>query len=68
MLALRRGIALLRRSVLGLLLRLMLLLAVAPNLIVALLLVLGGSPAKRREAERGGKQKAGRDGHRFLNS
>lgn len=77
MLTLRRGVALLRllivlllRVVLRLLLwplLLMLFLMVALMLIVALLLVLGGGPAERREAERSGKQYAGRDGHRFLN-
>jgi hypothetical protein len=70
--ALRSSIALLRRRVLllrrglGLLLR-MLFLALALPLIFALLLVLRSGPAERRKGKRKGEQKAGGEGHRFLN-
>ena len=71
MLALRRGMALLRRLRMLLLLRavllLLLFLMIALMLLIVLVLVLGGGPGERREAERSGKQEAGRDGHRFLN-
>jgi hypothetical protein len=78
MLALRYGMALLRRLRMLLLLRavlllrlvvllLVLFLMIALMLLIVLLLVLGGGPGERREAERSGKQEAGRDGHRFLN-